>query len=157
MLISGAEKSPVRAEVAKSRRRRRIPILPRTATLLKAMFAERLSPYVWTTEYGDRYTPNSSIHYRSLQKAVKLAGIDEHVEWHDLRRTCGCRLLQDHKMSMEQVSLWLGHSSVKVTEQRYAFLRVDDLHTAIREAPENVVELDFSQGYAVGTEGKRTT
>ena len=37
-----------------------------------------------------------------------------HLIWHDLRCTCGCRLLQDHKMSMEEVSKWLGHSSVKV-------------------------------------------
>jgi integrase len=55
--------------------------------------------------------------------------------WHDLRRTCGCRLLQDMGLSMEQVSKWLGHSSVKVTEKAYAFLEVKHLHEAAGTLP----------------------
>jgi integrase len=60
--------------------------------------------------------------YEALQKAVRRAGHAiatplEHVEWHDLRRTCGCRLLQDLGFSMEETSRWLGHSSIKVTER----------------------------------------
>jgi len=53
------------------------------------------------------------------------------LTWHDLRRTCGCRLLQDHKMSMEAVSKWLGHSSIQVTEKAYAFLETRHLHEAV--------------------------
>ncbi|MBX9590326.1 MAG: hypothetical protein K2X43_13545 [Hyphomonadaceae bacterium] len=60
--------------------------------------------------------------------------------WHDVRRTCGCRLLQGvvidgvmRKLSMERVSKWLGHSSITVTERHYAFLTVDDLHEAVRQ------------------------
>jgi hypothetical protein len=34
----------------------------------------------------------------------------------------GCRWLQRDGKSMEEVSILLGHSSVLVTEQRYAFL-----------------------------------
>jgi integrase/recombinase XerD len=55
------------------------------------------------------------------------------VEWHDLRRTCGCRLLQDKGFTMVQVSKWLGHASVRVTEKHYAFLYVDDLERALAE------------------------
>jgi integrase len=51
--------------------------------------------------------------------------------WHDLRRTCGCRLLQDYGLSMEAVSKWLGHSCVQLTEKTYAFLEVKHLHDAV--------------------------
>ena len=64
---------------------------------------------------------------QNLGKAVGVTGI----RWHDLRRTCGCRLLQDRKLSMTEVSKWLGHSSVLVTEKIYAFLFVDQLHEAV--------------------------
>ena len=135
----------IRPEHAKSGRGRKVPILPRTVTMLKEMFAERLSRYVFTTYAGNRYSQKSPTMYEALQKAVRRAGITEHVEWHDLRRTCGCRLLQDYGMSMEKVSHWLGHSSIKVTETRYAFLKIDDLHTAIRNRPDNVVSLPVSK------------
>jgi integrase len=69
--------------------------------------------------------------WEALQKACQRAGIIEHVEWHDLRRTCGCRLLQDHGFSFEEVAKWLGHADVRITQQRYAFLGVDKLHEAI--------------------------
>jgi integrase len=39
-----------------------------------------------------------------------------------LRRTAGCRWLQRDGKRIEEVSILLGHSSVLVTEQRYAFL-----------------------------------
>lgn len=33
---------------------------------------------------------------------------------------------------MEKVSNWLGHSDVRVTAERYAFLRVEDLKAAVQ-------------------------
>jgi len=60
------------------------------------------------------------------------------IIWHDLRRTCGCRLLQDHGLSMEQVSKWLGHASVQQTEKVYAFLEVKHLHRAVGTGPNGV-------------------
>ena len=47
------------------------------------------------------------------------------MRWHDLRRTAGCRWLQRDGKSMEEVSLLLGHSSVLVTENSYAFLEAE--------------------------------
>ena len=38
----------------------------------------------------------------------------------------GCRWLQRDGKSMEEVSILLGHTSVKITE-RYAFLRSEDV------------------------------
>lgn len=65
-----------------------------------------------------------------LDAAPRSAGIED-LRWHDLRRTCGCRLLQVHGLSMEQARDWLGHSSVITTEKIYAFLTVDDLQRAV--------------------------
>lgn len=58
---------------------------------------------------------------KGFRGAVRRAKLVD-LEWHDLRRTAGCRWLQRDKRSMAEVSNLLGHSSVLVTEQRYAFL-----------------------------------
>ena len=39
----------------------------------------------------------------------------------------GCRWLQRDGKSMEEVSILLGHTSVKITAERYAFLRSEDV------------------------------
>jgi len=51
-----------------------------------------------------------------------------------MARTCGCRLIQDKGFSLLQVSKWLGHSSVKVTEKHYAFLFVDHLEKQLAKS-----------------------
>ena len=58
-------------------------------------------------------------------KAVARRTAVEDLQWHDLRRTAGCRWLQRDGKSMEEVSILLGHSSVVVTERRYAFLEAE--------------------------------
>jgi integrase len=58
---------------------------------------------------------------KGFKAAVRRAGI-AHLQWHDLRRTAGCRWLQRDGKNIMEVSMLLGHSSVQVTEQRYAFL-----------------------------------
>ena len=65
----------VRPEHAKSGRGRRVPILPRTVAMLREMFAEQLSPYVFTTNAGSLYSQKSPTMYEALQKAVRRAGI----------------------------------------------------------------------------------
>jgi integrase len=44
---------------------------------------------------------------------------------HDLRRTHGYRLLQDHGWSIEMVQAQLGHQNVTQTQKAYAFLEVE--------------------------------
>jgi integrase len=84
------------------------------------------SEWVFHHDRGQRY-----IHMdKGLKAAARRAGI-KNLRWHDLRRTCGCRLLQDHGLSMEQVRDWLGHTSVTTTEKAYAFLTIDNLHKAV--------------------------
>jgi integrase len=111
---------------AKSKVGRRVPILPRSLLLLRTMRRHPESLYVFWGEHGQRFREM----WHAFQDAAAHAGIED-VTVHDLRRTCGCRLLQEHKLPMERVSKWLGHSSVKVTERHYAFLSIEHLHEAV--------------------------
>lgn len=106
---------------------RQVPLLPRAGTILGTLPRHIKTDFVLHRRSdGARYAQMN----KGLKGAAKRAGIRE-LTWHDLRRTCGCRLLQDHRMPMERVSRWLGHSSVMVTEKHYAFLEDQHLHDAI--------------------------
>lgn len=140
----------VRPETAKGSKGRYVPLLPDVYDLLREMHAEATGLYVFMT-YQDRpYSIKSPYFYEAIQKAVERANkaraakgllLLEHLEWHDLRRTCGCRLLQDRGFSMEEVSQWMGHSSVKVTERHYAFLGIQHLQEAVERSEARVIEL----------------
>jgi integrase len=115
-----------------------VPLVDRAYDYLK--FAERKGLNVFTTYDGAAYSKETPTVWEALKKAARKAGI-EGLTLHDLRRTCGCRLLQDYGTSMEIVSRWLGHSSIVVTERCYAFLRVEDLHRAVEKGRENVIQI----------------
>ena len=107
---------------------RAVPLLPRAKQILHNLPRHFQSPYVFhKRETGERYQKLT----RGLAGAAKRAGIKD-LRWHDLRRTCGCRLLQDHGMSIEQVSKWLGHATIAQTQRSYAFLEVEQLHAGIK-------------------------
>lgn len=117
-------------EKAKSKVGRIVPILPRSLELLRGLPRHHSSRFVfWHGKKGERYFDL----YPRFQDALEIARIPD-GRWHDLRRTCGCRLLQDHQISMERVSKWLGHSSMAVTQKVYAFLDVKHLHKAVDES-----------------------
>lgn len=61
---------------------------------------------------------------RGLKEAARRAEMND-LRWHDLRRTHGCRLLQEQGWSLEMVRDQLGHQSVVQTERAYAFLEVE--------------------------------
>lgn len=117
----------VDATFAKSGRSRWVPMFPRAAAIAERLRMSNRSDFLFWRYEGEQVEHTYA--YRLLQKLADAAGIKD-LEWHDLRRTCGCRLLQDYKMDMARVSRWLGHSSIKVTEKHYAFLRIDDLEEA---------------------------
>jgi integrase len=113
--------------VAKSGRERTVPLLDRALAIIAQIPAHPSCPQLlWRCKGGKRFKDLN----KAIQRIAREAGIsDLHV--HDLRRTCGCRLLQDWRLSMEKVSKWLGHASTEITEQRYAFLKVENLQEAI--------------------------
>lgn len=120
----------VTEDTSKNSRARNVPLLPRARAILAQKPARLRSAYLLVNpETGERYKAMN----KGLAGAAKRARIPPLI-WHDLRRTCGCRLLQQYGMKMEEVSRWLGHSSVLVTERSYAFLEDEHLQAAIRPA-----------------------
>ncbi len=130
----------VRAEVAKTGVERKVPLLDRAYAIAVKLADGRVGRVpLFVTQTGKRYSPESPTMYEGLQKGCRRAGVAR-ASWHDLRRTCGCRLLQEHGLSLQEVSTWLGHSDVRITQQRYAFLRINELHRALLR-PSNVISL----------------
>jgi integrase len=105
-----------------------VPLTDRAIAVLNRLQPQPATPYVFVNpETGTRFVDPSG----GLEAAAQRAGIED-VRWHDLRRTCGCRLIHDYGSDLYHVSRWLGHSSTQITEKAYAFLRVQDLHDVIR-------------------------
>lgn len=114
---------------------REVPLSPRAIEILEFIPRHISSPYVFYNPYNYKNKPAGSPYENrryGLQNLVDRSGI-ERITWHDLRRTYGCRMLQDHGLSMEEVRQLLGHSSVVVTEQAYAFLNVGKIQKKLRE------------------------
>lgn len=129
----------VRAENTKGGRHgREVPLLPRAATISAQLPAHLQSDFLFVNPRrrvpGERRRKADRFNHldRSLKAACRRAKVED-VRWHDLRRTCGCRLLQDHRMPIEQVSKWLGHASIAQTQAAYAFLEVEQLERTLEE------------------------
>lgn len=113
--------------MTKSGRPRRAPLPDRARTIVGTVPRRLDCPYVLVNpDTGTRYLQMN----KGLKAAARRVGIKD-LRWHDLRRTAGCRWLQRDGRSMEEVSILLGHSSVTVTEQRYAFLEADAVAAAV--------------------------
>jgi integrase len=105
----------------KSGRARKVPLPLRSRTILGTLPRHLDCPYVLVNpDTRQRYVQMN----KGLKGATRRAGI-KGLCWHDLRRTAGCRWLQRDGKSLAEVCGLLGHSSVQVTENRYAFLDLD--------------------------------
>lgn len=118
----------------KSGRQRSVPLPERSRTILaQRRAAQRLavsSVHVFTHEDGSRIGQMEK-GFKGAARRAELAA----VRWHDLRRTAGCRWLQRDRRSMEEVCILLGHSSVAVTETRYAFLEAEQVASEVAQKP----------------------
>lgn len=123
-------------EMAKGKRDRTVILLAPAVNVLRSLprhakadfvffhGARKPNPKVKRIRLPEKDGKRFSHMLRGLKAAAERAGMPELV-WHDLRRTHGCRLLQEHGFSMEEVRDQLGHASVVQTERAYAFLEVD--------------------------------
>jgi integrase/recombinase XerD len=118
----------------KTYKARKVPLWPRVSGIADDLPMPEDARFVFWRGRKDGRGSNKPFAYGSMKtafnKAVKRAGLED-LNWHDLRRTCGCRLIQDHGFTLMQVRDWLGHKSVAVTEKHYAFLAVDNLLDAV--------------------------
>lgn len=171
----------VYAETAKGKRERTVILLPPALDVLKRIPRHLKSPFVFhhgaaTTTRGARRTAalatakkdNDGERFnhldRGLRNAAKRAKVRT-LRWHDLRRTHGCRLLQEEKWTMEMVRDQLGHRSVVQTERAYAFLEVEARRAAahgVGTVPGTgpAVEIDSATGEPITArkpaQGRRT-
>lgn len=120
-------------ELAKGEKSRKVPILPRAARILAQARPMKDDPerLVFCHKNGTRYRARGN----TFKEVCQRIGLKD-VTWHDLRRTCGCRLLQGG-FRMEQVRDWLGHASIRITETTYAFLSLDSL----KETAQNMAQV----------------
>jgi integrase len=109
---------------------RRIPLFKRAREWLDKLPVHPEAPWVFWHGLGQRYGTFDQV----LRKLCERAGITDHVTWHDLRRTCGCRRLQDDRWDITRVSQFLGHQDVSTTLAHYAFLSVENLHEEMKRS-----------------------
>lgn len=120
---------------------RRVPLFDRAVKVLADLPRPKKGDYVFWWARGRRFLDLR----RSFKAACERARISD-VVWHDLRRTCGCRLLQDHNVRLEDAQIWLGHSSIKTTERYYAFLREESLSSIVQRHREISSDLPKAAG-----------
>jgi integrase len=109
--------------MTKSGRARMVPLPARSRTIVSTLPRYLDSPYVLVNpDTRNRYVQMN----KGFHGAVRRAGLND-LRWHDLRRTAGCRWLQRDGRTMAEVCMLLGHSSVSVTETRYAFLNAEQV------------------------------
>lgn len=73
---------------------------------------------------------------RGIESSFRLARNAAGMPWatfHDLRRSCGSLMLAAGA-PMQVISKLLGHSSIRVTEQRYAHLQIDAVRAGLEAA-----------------------
>lgn len=130
----------VRAEIAKSRKARLIPIQKHTANLLKELLTEVeefSSDYVFLANYGERLEPN---HFRNQLKRhyIKKAGITKRVHPHLFRHT-GATMFLEAGGDIRHLQMLLSHADLRMVI-RYTHLSNQSLiHQHDKFSPLNAV------------------
>lgn len=112
----GKTELTIRARNTKTLRTRTVPII------------KQLKPWL-------KYVP-LSINFEGLKTGFRRAREDAelpHVTFHDLRRSCGTLMVQAG-VDLYVVSKLLGHSTVAVTQKRYAYLQTEQIRQGLEAA-----------------------
>ena len=94
----------------------------RTVPLFKAVEAILKRRKIAKKKYVFDYAYSSL--YKDFKKAVKLAKVDPNTTLHTLRKTFGSKLI--NKVPLKKISAWLGHSTIKTSEDWYVILVNND-------------------------------
>ena len=94
---------------------RTVPLFKEVAGILKRRKAAS-KRYIFEYSY-------SSV-YKDFKKAVLLAEIDPNITLHTLRKTFGSALI--NKVPLLKISKWLGHESIRTSEEWYVILVNND-------------------------------
>lgn len=113
-------------ETTKTRRVRYIFIRPEIVEVMKRYKEEeRHEKFVFAFPDGKLV----NIHHisdRAFKRAITRAGVKK-IRFHDLRTTYASNYVMAENNSIYDLSKILGHSSVKMTEEKYAYLHQDHL------------------------------
>ena len=108
-------------ETKTSGSRRAIAIPPFLAQLLASQRkANPQAEFVFTARDGG-FIRRSNFRSRYWKPALRRAGLDENVRFHDLRHTCAA-LLIEHGAHPKEIQARLGHASITTTLDRYGHL-----------------------------------
>src|SRR5437870_5048829 len=93
---------------------------------LAEMLGEQLATYPSTNGYVFSSTQGAMLRHRNFydrhfKPAVAAAGLPDVLRFHDLRHTCAALLIANGR-HMEEVKEYLGHSTIRVTSDRYGHL-----------------------------------
>jgi integrase len=115
-----SEAGGLHAGPTKTGKRRTITVPRFLATMLGEHIGRYSDRYVFTAAEG------SAVHHRNFKRrhytpAVERAGLPEGLRFHDLRHTAAALLIANGR-HMEEVKHYLGHSSIRVTSDRYGHL-----------------------------------
>ncbi len=119
---SMTEAGGLQAGPTKTGKRRSITI-PR---FLAQMLGEHIGRYPCEDGWVFTAPQGGAVHHRNLRRrqyarAVRAAGLPPGVRFHDLRHTCAALLIAAGR-HLEEVKNYLGHSSIRVTSDRYGHL-----------------------------------
>jgi integrase len=108
-------------ETKTSGSRRAISLPPFLAELLAAQRKSReVDEFVFTSRSGG-LVRRSNFRSRYWKPALRKAGLDENLRFHDLRHTCASLLIEQGAHPKE-IQARLGHSSITTTLDRYGHL-----------------------------------
>jgi len=76
--------------------------------------------FVFKSAHGNQVR-HQNFYRRTFRPVVAQAGLPQGLRFHDLRHTCAALLIAEGR-HMEEVKHYLGHSSIRVTSDRYGHL-----------------------------------
>jgi integrase len=108
--INGRYRVHLKAGQTKSNKGRVVPLTARAEVALLAMLDNPLHG-TWTSR-------NAHDPFVALMKVTGIQG----VTLHTLRHTCATRLAMSGKVSLDEIRIWLGHSSAEVTKRYVKYM-----------------------------------